>query len=186
MEICRRIIAFVTSIMQRKNMKIINEDHLGAVDVFVSRFGKKIEQMYPELRDKEFHVISDTTYNNLGIDRDSPMSCDTKDEGNFIIFIEDLCNNDKPYGQEGVLLALLAHELGHFIAKYRDKDSGDEKEEMFADRVAFELGLGEDMKKALDIMKDLHIKRQTDLFCPNNLVANWENRQKALNHVFSA
>lgn len=138
-------------------MNIINKTNFDFVDEYIFNYQSTIEKKYPELIN---HTIEIDTGN--GLRNTDPMASDdlnrvdnkkhnhvlvNTDYGGIAGNINNRFNNEELY-------ALLSHEIGHLAAYYDTNVSDDKTEELFADKCAFELGLGSPMIEALKKMKD--------------------------------
>lgn len=148
-------------------MNIINKTNLDFVNKYISNYQRTIEKKYLELVD---HTIEIDTENGLrNID---PMASDDLKKADNIKQNHVLVNAN--YGgiagnlnirfNDEELFALLSHEIGHLAAYYYTDNTDDKTEELFADKCAFELGLGSPMIRAIKKMKEDQIQSGVDHF----------------------
>ena len=151
-------------------INIKNSSNWKISDKFFKKYADKIEALFPIMKGKTIEIREAADYycpNN--VDYDSPLQemlkdKDTNLKNDTIIYV-----NEYPKGQniintftEGELFALLAHELGHIIAYYTKQAVGGLKEEIFADKCAYDLGLDLDMISAIEKMLIIELTKQPD------------------------
>ena len=135
-----------------------NINNLPVVDQFEAAYGVQIEQGYPELANKSIKIYTDQQgegWIKEWDDRnDSPYT--SNHAVNEIMRSEDVYNRCGFTVEEE--FAILAHELGHFVAGLRGtKSMVNLQEEKSADQMAVFLGLAEHMKTALQKMIVMNI-----------------------------
>lgn len=140
-----------------------NVNNLQVVDEFEEAFGAMLEMSYPELKDCNIRIYTDREgdgfikkYN----DRDnSPYT--SNHVVKEIMRSEDVFNvcgfnRDEEF-------AIIAHELGHFVAGVRGEIADNNMEqEMRADAMAVFLGLRIEMISTIRKMIDLNIHKENN------------------------
>lgn len=135
-----------------------NLNNLPVVTQFEAIYGSQIEQEYPELANKRIRIYTDQQGDGFikqWDDRnDSPYT--SNHVVNEIMRTEEIYNRCEFTVQEEY--AILAHELGHMIARFRgEKVQNNLQEEKNADQMTVNLGLADHMKSAIQKMIDLNI-----------------------------
>lgn len=148
-------------------MNIVNNTNLGFVDEYIFNYQSTIEKKYPELFDHTVEINIEK-----GLRNTDPMASDDLKKADNIKHNYVLINTN--YGgiagnlnirfDEEELFALLSHEIGHLAAYYYTDNTDDKTEELFADKCAFELGLGSPMIGAIKKMKEDQIQSGVDHF----------------------
>lgn len=111
---------------------------------FIERYSEDIDRLYSELKDVQITLTDDGNPNRtpylLGQERESPLVCRCNDEYEGVTYNDVVCINDLTKGlPEDAFHALVAHEIGHFVYRYKNNDKGGQEEEIFADDVALTL-----------------------------------------------
>ena len=135
-----------------------NVNTLQVVNDFEATFGTELVANYPELRDCNIKIYTDREgdgfikkYN----DRDnSPYTSNH--------LVREIMRSEAVFNECGFTreeeFAIIAHELGHFVAGVRGEKSTDNmEEERRADAMAVFLGLKEEMISTIRKMIDLNI-----------------------------
>lgn len=135
-----------------------NVNTLQVVNDFEDTFGTKLVANYPELRDCNINIYTDIKGDGFikrFNDKDnSPYT--SNHVVREIMRSEDVFNECDFTREEE--FAIIAHELGHFVAGVRGEKSTDNmEEESRADAMAVFLGLKEEMISAIRKMIDLNI-----------------------------
>lgn len=156
---------------------------------FLHQYKDNAENLWPELVDKTFDIYDAESYKkDYGntIDNDSPAQFVSKDkkvdlDNDSIIIVEELLgefSNNQSY-------ALIAHELGHFV---HDNNDSIVDTEIKADSSAHDLGLGNFMIEAIEIMKKCQKNNAISMFTylqglkesNENAIKDFEKRISAL------
>lgn len=101
-------------------MKFINKDNTPIFDTFMNKYGSVVNDLYPELKDVEITVstLTQEEKESLYEDyKDSPFGCNVNE--NTIKRSNENCircglNNDEE-------MALIAHEVGHFVVNKKEE-----------------------------------------------------------------
>lgn len=125
---------------------------------FINRIDPEIQRQYPELNDIEIELIDDSDPDRIpyciGKSSDSPFAsiCGKVYEG--VEYNDILCFNDVATGlTEEEYLALIAHEIGHFVCHYKNIGISGQEEEIFADEVAMTLNFHNSLRGGLVFSK---------------------------------
>ena len=136
-----------------------NVNNLSVVDDFVAKYGNIIINEYPQLENLDIAIYKDTQLpyklQFFDSDEDSPYMCNYS--------IKKIIRHENAYNNCGFLaeeeMAILAHELGHIIARHYGTESTEPLQKEFqADDFAIYLGLAEEMKSALQKMIDAGVR----------------------------
>lgn len=101
-------------------MKFNNKDNTPIFDTFMNKYGSVINYLYPELNDVEITVSTltqeekESSHENH---QDSPFDCDV-DKNTIKRSNEDCIKCDLNDDEE---MALIAHEVGHFVVKKKEE-----------------------------------------------------------------
>lgn len=146
-------------------MIIIHKGDKDYADNFINKYKKKIEGQCSSLGNHTIVVYDGVCFPEPTlVDNDSPMQCyhkqyiqslnkkypyqpDKLQEECTIIYNSPLCSE---YTEEE-LYSLFVHEIGHL--DYIEKGNQTENEEFYADDCAVALGLKDELKSALNKMK---------------------------------
>lgn len=125
---------------------------------FISRIGPEIQRLYPELNDIEIELIDDSNPNRIpyyiGKSSDSPFVSICGKVYDGVEYNDILCFNDVVAGlTEEEYLALIAHEVGHFVCHYKNIGISGQEEEIFADEVAMKLNFHNSLRGGLEFSK---------------------------------
>lgn len=117
-------------------MNFINKDNTPIFHDFMDKYGSAVNCLYPELKDMEIIVSTLTQEEKESSDEDnedSPFVCRT-DKNIIKRSNEDCIKCGLNIDEE---MALIAHEVGHFIVKYKKLLSfPQQQQEIFADGFA--------------------------------------------------
>lgn len=151
-------------------MRFSNKFNIDIFNIFEERYSSDINKLYPEVEtvvidvyDKASGKIKDyiTHFPGFGVNTvedksaeiNNPFQCFPHFYYNVeceyyddIIMVDSICKSINL--DENEQLALIGHEIGHFIYCY--KGVRDFNEEEFADQIACKLGLSSYLKTALD------------------------------------
>lgn len=137
---------FTYSMSTKGNSKLVSD--------FCSRYATSINQKYPSL----IHVCLEGIQLQIGenipdnVDKDSPFQIDTSNSPYELYELQETINKMNLTNYE--CFALIAHELGHVLAKQNGNDSGDEAEEKYADGIAKDIVGKDEIASAIDKMID--------------------------------
>lgn len=135
-----------------------NLNNLPVVTQFEAIYGSQIEQEYPEFANKRIRIYTDQQGDGYikkwNVSNDSPYT------SNHVV--NEIMRSEDVYSRCGFSdeeeYAIIAHELGHFVAALRGEvtlvNLEDEKN---ADQMAVKLGLANHMKSAIQKMIDINI-----------------------------
>lgn len=171
-------VIFATELINWKNMKFINKDNTPIFDTFINKYGSVVNYLYPELKDVEITVSTLTQEEKESSDEDnedSPFVCRT--DKNTIKRSNEDCikcglNNDEE-------MALIAHEVGHFVVK--------KKEEILSDGYAAKIVDKNHLIVSLQKMKNNVNTENDDMnatfgyYTSNNVKVNIQQRIDILN-----
>lgn len=113
-------VIFATELINWKNMKFINKDNTPIFDTFINKYGSVVDYLYPELKDVEITVSTLTQEEKESSDEDnedSPFVCRT-DKNTIKRSNEDCIKCGLNIDEE---MALIAHEVGHFVVKKKEE-----------------------------------------------------------------
>lgn len=136
---------------------------------FASRFNNQIVQLYPQLKDVDIRITDDDMVNippylkeiyEKGCKITDTPFCGKVNHAYLETTYNDIVRiNDVASGlNEEEQYALLAHEVGHFVAYFTNANVSGQQEEIFADEIAMNLGFHESLRSALTFSKVIIIK----------------------------
>ena len=145
-------------------MNFINNYHIKIFDDFYSVFGKQTDNLWTELKDividvydkdsaqLKDYIINHDLLGDMSENIDCPFQCYPNFQYhnqtfNDIIMRGDLCIAAHLTQQEQ--FALIAHEIGHFVSKYKNTGLNGQADEFYADDRTVELGLRCELASAL-------------------------------------
>ena len=145
-------------------MNFTNNYHIKIFDDFYSAYGQQIDKLWLELKDVVIdvydkdsarlkdYIINRDVFGDMSGEINSPFQCYPKFQYynqtfNDIIMRGDLCNTAHLTQQEQ--FALIAHEIGHFVSKYKNTGLNGQADEFYADDRTVELGLRCELASAL-------------------------------------
>lgn len=131
-------------------MIIENPTNWKSATKYFKIYGKRIEALFPEIRDIEIIIEKMCSLQKDGI---NPLEYKEKVSLDNIVNIyydEDVINT---ITDEKLIFAFISHELGHITAHYKQQDREGTKGEIIADNYAFKLGLGKVLLKALILLR---------------------------------
>lgn len=145
-------------------MNFTNNYNIQVFDDFMQIYLQNIDILWTELKDividvydkdsaqLKDYIINHDLLGDMSENIDSPFQCYPKVQYhnqtfNDIIMRGDLCNTAHLTQQEQ--FALIAHEIGHFVSKYKKTGLNGQADEFYADDRTVELGLRCELASAL-------------------------------------
>lgn len=135
-----------------------NVNNLQAVTDFEALYSQQLLSSYPELSQHTVKIYTDKEGD--GFIRQNDVRNDSPYTSNHIV--HEIMRSEEVYNKCNFTreeeFVILAHEIGHMIAGWKgEKCDNNLEEEKRADQMSASLGLGEEMKSAIEKMIALNI-----------------------------
>lgn len=145
-------------------MEFTNSYKIKVFDDFMQSFSQKIDSLWSELKDVTIdvyekdsaplktYIINHNVFGDMSGYIDCPFQCYPNFGYQGMIFNDIIMRGDlclKANLTQPEQFALIAHEIGHFVSKYKKTGLNGQADEFYADEKAVELGLGCELASAL-------------------------------------